>query len=272
MGGKEVLRIVLSASQDVSEALLSQQQGGRHLEVGLSDLVHQKYGGNFRIEIVRLPALRSDVLLQELNATRASGGRFALGLESPANPVDLSADIIVLSIQPDVTHDSIVVNRDGNLVDVSELQVSPWSQSQPVALSEWGEPIALDVQRSRDALGAIVSALKDRTNAYLIAFNGSTLDPVDFTYRYQEIGDTIPTRIRRLNLALLDLSVQEGLSILDVDRLVAELGGSENVEGPFDYSSAVNHVICKEFLRIIEDIGFFERRPLLLQLGRRRET
>jgi hypothetical protein len=76
-------------------------------------------------------------------------------------------------------------------------------------------------------------------------------------------------RISLFNLALYEISVLEGISIIDVDRMIAELGAENHVVGPMTYSDAAYHHITQEFLRVMEDIGFFEHRPLMLQIGKR---
>jgi hypothetical protein len=74
--------------------------------------------------------------------------------------------------------------------------------------------------------------------------------------------------IARLNLAALELSVATGLSIIDVDRLIAELGGGNHVDDALSYSATAREAIVAELVRVIEDYGFFDDRPLLDQIGR----
>jgi hypothetical protein len=66
----------------------------------------------------------------------------------------------------------------------------------------------------------------------------------------------------------MELSVREGISVIDVERLVAEHGASRHVLQAGRYSPQVNQAICQELLRVLEDIGFFEDRPLVMQVGR----
>ena len=59
-------------------------------------------------------------------------------------------------------------------------------------------------------------------------------------------------------------------SIVDVDRILAELGGTSHATGAFQYSLQACDLICAELFRIMQDIGFFEHRPLIPQMGRKR--
>ena len=75
--------------------------------------------------------------------------------------------------------------------------------------------------------------------------------------------------IQQLNLAVMELSVLDGISVIDVDRIVAELGGREHVQEFLSYSPDARAAIRDELVRVLEEYGFFEPRPLLLQVGRR---
>ena len=113
--------------------------------------------------------------------------------------------------------------------------------------------------------------LKEKTNAYIICYNCCDFDPSDRTTNYHNIGETLRLRIQKLNLALLKLSIQKGISIIDVESLLAELGAGQHVIAALNYSPEAYRTICQEFLRVIIDVGFFENRPLLKQIGRRRD-
>lgn len=114
--------------------------------------------------------------------------------------------------------------------------------------------------------------LKEGTGAHGVLVNGSTLDPTDPTFDYSGAPETARERIRRLNLACFMASMAEGVSVVDVDRIVADLGGEGHVRGPLDYSPELRERIRVELARIMDDIGFFESRPLLAQVGQRTEN
>jgi hypothetical protein len=127
-----------------------------------------------------------------------------------------------------------------------------------------------DAARFTADLADLIQRVKAGSGAHVIVMNGSTVDPADRVTRYAGRPDPLAVRVNRANLALMDLSIREGISIVDVDRLIAELGGRDHVTAPMRYSPAACRVIGDEILRILEDIGFFERRPLVMQLGKRR--
>jgi hypothetical protein len=97
----------------------------------------------------------------------------------------------------------------------------------------------------------------------------STVDPEDTVTNYHALEDDTPAlRAHKVALTLIDLSHELGISIIDADRLLAEMGGERNVEGVGRYSPEASEVLCDEVLRILADYGFFEERPLVVQAGR----
>jgi hypothetical protein len=124
-------------------------------------------------------------------------------------------------------------------------------------------------QRNLEGLLQLIRVVKEGIGAHVIVYNCSPLDPDDQRHNYHGVADTLSVAIHRLNLALMYASMEEGISILDVERLVAEVGASQ-VLGALRYADEAQRSIGQEFLRIVEDIGFFEERPLVLQVGQRR--
>jgi hypothetical protein len=129
--------------------------------------------------------------------------------------------------------------------------------------------LGTDPDEFRNALQAVVRMLKDDVGCHVIVQNACSVDPDDRTINYHGIEDPLSLRIHRLNLRLLELSMLEGISILDVDRIVAELGAGKHVTKVLDYSAEACEAIARELVRVLADYGFFEQRPLVLQLGRR---
>ncbi|MEY2423202.1 MAG: hypothetical protein QOI95_3269 [Acidimicrobiaceae bacterium] len=73
--------------------------------------------------------------------------------------------------------------------------------------------------------------------------------------------------IARLDLASIRLSIAHGLSLIDVDRTIAELGADAHVEGVLAYSAVASRAIRHELLRVLDEYGFFDDRSLLEQVG-----
>jgi hypothetical protein len=114
-----------------------------------------------------------------------------------------------------------------------------------------------------DAVAALMPVAR-AADIRVLLVNDSTVVPRDRVLPQ----DPFSVDIARLNLAALELSVATGLSIIDVDRLIAELGGGNHVDDALSYSATAREAIVAEIVRVIEDYGFFDERPLLDQIGR----
>jgi hypothetical protein len=146
----------------------------------------------------------------------------------------------------------------GEPVDVLILSIGSWIGGD------------LDVGRFRQTLVDLVRAVKAGSGAHVIVYIGSSVDPADSTVNYHGRPEPTAVRIQRAGLAALEVSVLEGISIVDVDRIMAELGADAHVTDALAYSAEASRAICADVLRILEEIGFFEKRLLVMQIGRRR--
>jgi len=106
---------------------------------------------------------------------------------------------------------------------------------------------------------------------HVFFLNASTIDPTGVVSNYHGIPEPFTRKAHRLDLALLRLSISHGISIIDADRVLGEMGAKDHVGGPVDYSPEACEALCDETIRIITDYGFFEARPVMAQVGRRRD-
>ena len=143
-------------------------------------------------------------------------------------------------------------------VDVVILSIGSWIGS------------GFDVDAFRKTLVDLVKAVKAGSGAHVIVYNGSSVDPADATVNYHGRPEPAGIQIQRASLAILEVSVGEGISVVDVDRIIAELGADAHVTGALADSAEAGRAICADVLRILEEIGFFEKRPLVMQIGKRR--
>lgn len=124
------------------------------------------------------------------------------------------------------------------------------------------------VQVIEDDLRAIVNEIKTKVQAHILISSLSTLDPSDPMYTlHGQSEEPFTLRAQRLNLMLVGVSHQEGISIIDVDRIIAEVGGSESVTGPGRYNASGAAAVLNEIVRILDDYGFMDDRPLMEQVG-----
>lgn len=185
-------------------------------------------------------------------------------------------------INPAVEARATVVSSDGlgSLRQQLEGGSAPLIESRPdlVVLSLAGEVGRFKagndpdrvVDEIRSDLVACIQLVKERSGARILVANLSTLDPDDPVYAYNERdSDPFVLVAHRLNLMLLGVSHDEGVSLIDIDRKIAEVGGGISVTAAARYNDVGCDTIASEMVRIIEDYGFLDDRPLMDQVGAR---
>jgi hypothetical protein len=122
-----------------------------------------------------------------------------------------------------------------------------------------GRPGAETRARFQHAMGELISVLS-QAGVYVVVLNGSTVVPDDVASRYCNGEETPALVMHRLNAALMELATGEGISILDADRIIAELGGEHHVTGLLEYSDTANDALCAELVTILGDAGYLDGR------------
>lgn len=82
----------------------------------------------------------------------------------------------------------------------------------------------LSVDAAMNNLAAIVAKIRGHSEVPILIFNLSPVIPGDQVHCYAGLGETFATRIRKFNPALEELSENSGISIIDVDTIVARHG------------------------------------------------
>jgi len=278
MGGKENLRIFLKGDASVADSLLSMDEGGRSISKGFRALVEEKYEGRFIPQFIYEPFGRVDLILQQLEQSGIPQELHDLGLgkdefiqaQFRSALFESESDIVVLSIGAEVAYPLWKSRKHGYFVSAPLDGEGVWSAELRQAFQERFEVVGFPpIEDFKQTYTQLIKAIKARLDAHVIVFNASSFDPKDLTHRYRGVQDSLSQQIHRLNFALMQLSVSEGISIIDTDRVIAEhRGGAQtHISKPLHYSKEAHQALCGEFLRVLEDIGFFEARPLVMQVG-----
>jgi hypothetical protein len=183
--------------------------------------------------------------------SRADGGRLDAGLADAVRSHTAGGTDVTVELGPPT----------GVLELADQLESGATSLTPVDVLLLSLEP---DLQRDASDLSAGLSrvmAVARPAGTRLLVLNGSTVVP-------DPPGPPTSLAIHRLDLELLQSSVDEGLSIVDADRVLAESGADHHVEAPLRYSAAACSALRDEVVRILEDYGYFDERPLLEQAGR----
>lgn len=265
IGGKPVLTVAGQGEPDLLAALSGDALTAAAAAMGASTTVASRIG----------PVGRTDQLVQRLTR-EVPAGVADLGLpaefltEQFSTPLgDADVDVVILSAASDVqaTHR---VGPDGAIVRPPADYTTVWPTEAAAALDRaFHEVPLLTGEEYVNATREAIAAIKERSGAHVLLLGVSTLGgPRHISYA--GIEDDHRLRAHRINAAQIRLSMELGVSVIDVDRVVANYGGAGQVPEPFAYSEPLVRAICDEIAFVLGDIGFFENRPLVAQVGRGR--
>jgi hypothetical protein len=165
-----------------------------------------------------------------------------------------SADAYVLSIQPDVTMKLVRHRATGRVFYPGAPNRTP-SEFRAWLKAECEVAPLLTPVESRDNFKAIVARLRQCSDAPILIFNLSTVLPGDGAYLYRGIENALATRIKRFNLAVVELSEETGVLIVDVDRLVARAGADRLKLDSVRLNAEGSRLVSEEVLRMLNAAG-----------------
>lgn len=167
---------------------------------------------------------------------------------------EAEADACVLSIQPDVQVKSVRHRRDGFLFYPENME--QWPQSDLEWLrGEFFPDGLVDADKAMASLEGVIERLRAVRDVPILIYNISSVIPGETLHCHEGMEDSFSTRIRRFNLALIELSQRTGISIVDVDRIVATGGAAALKYDATHLTARGCRAVAEEVLRILEDVG-----------------
>jgi hypothetical protein len=256
------LRITLFAkgNLDVRDALHSLRAGNALRWNGINEILRER-GSDTVVRLRHETCTRSDAVLAATGTAPAELCARNLPLE-PYPPesqfstalFDTAADAYVLSIQPDVMNPMFRHRRDGWLI--CPYRAVKWPAPDKAWLAEHFEPTPpIDAATSMQHLEQIAQRLRARSQAPVLVFNMSAAIPGDSVHSHEGLGDTLATRVRRFNLALIELSQRTGISVVDVDTVVAREGVGRAKLDALHFTADGARAVAAEVVRILDDLG-----------------
>ena len=166
------------------------------------------------------------------------------------------ADAYVLSIQPDLNTALRRHRRDGWVFyPEGQQRWSPADRAWLAQSFELSPPPGAEAAMA--SLSRVIERIRARSAAPILVYNLSAAIPGDDVHLHRGLGETLATRIRRFNLALTELSARAGVSIIDVDRIVAR-GGADRLKLDALHLSAEGcRRVAEEVVRVLTDWGCF---------------
>ncbi|MBU1378550.1 MAG: SGNH/GDSL hydrolase family protein [Alphaproteobacteria bacterium] len=259
------LNIFAKGNADLRNALHALHEDGAVRWNGINEVLRaQKPGWTARV--VHETMTRSDALLAQPAEPAAAAaerglalGAFSIDAQFQSGLFTGTPDVVVLSIQPDVMNALVRHRGDGHLFYPHEAPSWPDEDRAWLAATYAPEP-PLGAGVSMVNLERIVSQLRSVGDPQILVFNLSPIVPWERVHCYQGLGETLAQRIRRFNLALAELSAETGISIVDVDAVVARAGAERLKLDAVALTAEGCRLVCEEVVHILDDLGCFAER------------
>jgi hypothetical protein len=257
---KKRLTIFAKGNVDLHDSLHSCVIAGELHWNGINDVVRPRHPGTL-IRLKHETWTRSDALLKADGVVPAELAERPLALgsypvESQFSPAlfTFEADAYVLSIMPDAATCLLRHRGSGFLFYPGE--TAGWSlEDRRWLKADFTSLPLMDLTASFANLESIVARIRTRTDAPILIYNLSPIVPGQIVHCLQGLGETFATRIRRFNLALADLSEREGVSIIDVDEILARAGADRLKVDAMHLKPEAYRLIAEEVVRVLEDVG-----------------
>ena len=256
------ITIFAKGNLDVRDSLHSLRRGETVLWNGINEIVRSRFPG-VTVRIRHELWSRSDALLEATGTVPAALLERALPLDRDDLATQFSrelfeseADAFVLSVQPDVMAALTRHRLDGFLFHARNLENWPAEERAWVA-REFTPTWFLSVEQSMQNLAAIVERLRSGSDAPILIYNMSAVVPGESIRCYADFPEVVSTRIRRFNLGLIELSRQTGITIVDVDRIVAQKGADHLKFDALHMTVDGCRAVAEEVVEALDELSHF---------------
>jgi hypothetical protein len=256
------LNIIAKGNADVRSVLHALHEDGAVRWNGLNAILRERRPG-WTARVIHETMTRSDAVLAAtavvppaLAGRALRLGPFPAGSQFHSRLFQEPAEVVVLSIQPDVTNALVRHRGDGHLFSPYGAGSWPAADRRWLADNYLPEPL-LQAGQSMDNFARIVARLRRNGDPLILIFNLSPIVPWERVHCYQGVGETLVQRIRRFNLALTELSADTGISIVDVDAVLARAGAARLKVDAMTLTAEGCQLVCEEVVRVLDDLGCF---------------
>lgn len=256
------LTILAKGNADVRDSLHALHEDGAVAWNGVNIVLRERHPG-WTARVIHETMTRSDAVLAACDrpppVIAGPGiplGPFPITSQFATRLFDSGADIVVLSIQADVMNQLAVAQDDGHLL--YPYGVDGWPDDARQWLRRHYAPAPpLAPAEAIAALDRIVARIRAAGDPHILVYNLSPILPWERIHRYRGLGETLTERIRRFNLALADLSRDTGISIVDVDAVLARAGAARLKLDAVTLTAGGCRLVAEEVVRILADLGCF---------------
>lgn len=248
---------------DVHDSLHSCRLGGQLQWNGINEIVRPRYP-DVTLRVRHETLTRFDALLavdgmvpEAMTGRDLPLGTYPLATQFSDKVYTTPSDAVVLSILPDVAS-PLVRHREGEFL-FYPADASDWPEVERAWLkSDFKAAGMAKLDDSMANLAAVIERLWQDRDVPILVYNMSAVIPGDRVHSYIGLDETYATRIRRYNLALIELSQSMGFSIVDVDAVLARNGAERLKLDVMHLHPEGYRLIAEEVVRILDDLGVFE--------------
>lgn len=253
------LHIMVKGNLDVRDSLLYQKLENQLTWNGVNEILRARHACMARVS--HETWTRSDALLESGGTIPAAltGRNLPLGPYSLAAQFDTAlfesnADVFVLSIQPDICTHLLRHRNQGFLFlpynrDAWQMDDLAWLRE---AFIDGG---FLEPAQSMAGFRRIIDRIRTRTSAPILVYNVSSFVIGEAVHSHAGLEDLFSTRVRRFNLALVELSEETGISVIDVDRTLAARGCAGLLHDTLHFNAEGCRAVAEEVVRVLHDLG-----------------
>jgi lysophospholipase L1-like esterase len=204
---------------------------------------------------------RSDALLnadgltpKALSERSLELGAYTLASQFSAAVFDADADATILSVMSEVTALILQERSEGYRFYVGS--TNGWSAEDQAWLHRSFNMLPLlDVDQSMTNLSKIIERRRQNSDAPILIYNLCATLPADRTHCYEGQEGALSTRIKRFNLGLVELSEATGISIVDVDAVLARSGADRLRIDALHLNAEGCRLVAEEVVSILADLG-----------------
>jgi hypothetical protein len=244
---------------DVHDSLHSCRIAGEVRWNGINDVLRGRIDAIIRLR--HETWTRSDAVLRaqgvvpsEIAERQLPLGSYPAASQFSTALFDSKADAIVLSILGETATALMAHKKAGFLFYPAD--VEKWTQSDRDWLkTDFNRSDLLDVCESMENVKSIIERIRMRTEAPILVYNVSSIVPGETVHCLQGLGEIYSTRCRRFNLALAELSEQTGISIIDVDSIIARAGADKLKLDAMHLTADGYRLVAEEVVRVLGDLG-----------------
>lgn len=254
------LRLFAKGNLDLRDTLIACHEGGVLRWNGINEALRGRFPA-IRAHVRHETATRSDALL----AATGEGPAALAARDLPLGPHPLASqfstalfdgahDAAILSLQSDLMTVLARHRGDGYLFYPHGYETWPDEDRRWLAEAFVAEDL-LDADAAMALLGRVVARLRGVSAAPILVYTVPAAVAGEWIHDHSGVAETLATRIRRFNLGLIDLSRDTGISIVDVDALVAREGARRLTLDPFHLTAEGCRLVAEEVVRVLDDLG-----------------